>query len=177
MTKLRHYDNLGTARFVTFSCYNRYSLLTNEADIRIFFKELDSARRRFDFALHGFVLMPSHVHLVLHPRKEMKLGTVIGEVKSLSARAILARWREADASTLQRLCIVRRGEERLVFWHSKCYDHNCRTTESVIEKITYCHLNPVRAGLVTDPKEWEWSSYRWYVGQENSILSLDGLIS
>ena len=29
MTKLKHYDNLGIAHFITFSCYHRFQLLVN----------------------------------------------------------------------------------------------------------------------------------------------------
>jgi REP element-mobilizing transposase RayT len=31
------------------------------------------------------------------------------------------------------------------------------------EKLTYMHLNPVRAGLVTTATQWRWSSARWYI--------------
>ena len=31
------------------------------------------------------------------------------------------------------------------------------------QKLSYLHLNPVRAGLVQLPTEWHWSSARWYV--------------
>jgi putative transposase len=29
----------------------------------------------------------------------------------------------------------------------------------------YIHNNPVAAGLVTEPEEWKWSSYRFYIGK------------
>jgi putative transposase len=34
----------------------------------------------------------------------------------------------------------------------------------------YVELNPVRAGLVSDPGEWQWSSYRFHAGRANSSL-------
>ena len=45
-----------------------------------------------------------------------------------------------------RLAVTRRGEVRLVFWQARYYDHNCRTPETVKEKIVYCHKNPVTEG-------------------------------
>ena len=54
-----------------------------------------------------------------------------------------------------------------------CYDHNCRTLETVLEKINYCHNNPVRAGLVGDPGDWKWSSYGWYQGDIDVPIIMD----
>ncbi len=175
MTKLRHYDQLGTARFITFSCFRNLRLLTDRADLTIFLEELQAARRNHDISLYGFVIMPSHVHLVLHPQKKIRLGRVIGEIKSLSGRRILQYWRKINDLRFPSLLTTRRGEKRYVFWQAKCYDHNCRTRNSVLEKINYCHTNPVRAGLVINPQEWEWSSYNCYYGTSRSLLEMDSL--
>lgn len=35
------------------------------------------------------------------------------------------------------------------------------------EKLTYMHMNPVRAGLVEKPADWKWSSARWYEHQQS----------
>jgi|GEM_PF-1137721 len=43
-----------------------------------------------------------------------------------------------------------------------------------LELSRYIHLNPVRAGLVALPEEWQWSSYRHYVGlEQSSVLNTD----
>ena len=39
-------------------------------------------------------------------------------------------------------------------------DTNLWTDAKIWEKIDYTHFNPVRRRLVTQPEEWEWSSYR-----------------
>ena len=81
MTKLKHYDNLGTARFVTFSCYYRLPSLNNPGAKEIVIEELDRARTKHGFRLLGYVLMPDHAHLVLFPPEGMELGLVIREIK------------------------------------------------------------------------------------------------
>ena len=82
--------------------------------------------------------------------------------------------RRANHSRLMdRLVVDRGGEIRLAFWQAQCYDHNCRTFETVKEKIMYCHKNPVARGLVTDPGDWIWSSYNWYEGQVDVPLAMD----
>jgi len=175
MPHLRHHDSLETARAINFSCYRRYSLLQSESEIMPFITELDAARRRHGFYILGYVIMPSHVHLVLLPPAHIQLGRVIGEIKARSAGAILRQWRKNDVHRLEKVTRLRNGKIQYSFWQSRCYDHNCRTPDTVREKINYCHMNPVRAGLVADPADWKWSSYRWYHGMDDVVLEIDGI--
>ena len=50
------------------------------------------------------------------------------------------------------------------------------------EKLEYIHLNPVKRGLVTKPKEWKWSSIHDYTGTlrepagTKSVLPVDRVL-
>jgi putative transposase len=173
MTDLRHYDDLGTARFVTFSCYHRFRLLRDSSVIRTFLIELNHLRMR-GVKILGYVVMPEHVHLVLLPAHAMELGLEIGQLKSQSARRMLAMLENSTYVKADRLWIKRNNKSRRVFWQRRCYDHNCRSPETVREKIEYCHKNPVKRGLVQEPADWPWSSYRWYAGLQGVELEIDG---
>jgi len=163
VTRLHHYDDLGTARFVTFSCFMRAPSLTLSNAMVILARELDRARQTHGFLLLGYVFMPDHVHLVLLPPEGMKLGQVVGEIKSRSARAYFAT------------VPIGPPDAAHVFWQRRCYDHNCRTLETVCEKIRYCHNNPVRRGLVADASDWVWSSYNAYLGKADVPLVVEAI--
>ena len=90
MPKLKHYDDFGTARFITFSCYRRQPYLIDDTAKELFVSQLAIARDNYGFQILGYVVMPEHVHLVLNPPPAMKRGVVIGEVKSFMARACFA---------------------------------------------------------------------------------------
>ena len=45
----------------------------------------------------------------------------------------------------------------------------------VVEKINYCHNNPVKVGLISEPGQWSWSSYNWYNGANEVPLEVDGV--
>jgi putative transposase len=175
MPRLRHFDHLSTARFVTFSCYRRYRLLTDPSLIQMFLNELDALRTKCRLKYFGYVIMPEHLHLVCHPPDGLSLGRVVGELKSRSARPMLAMLHATYGRRVDRLQVVRRGRQRLAFWQARCYDHNCRMPETVMEKIRYCHKNPVVRGLVTDPGNWVWSSNHWYEGRRDVPLAMDEL--
>ncbi len=161
MTTLRHFDDEGTARFVTFSCYRRLPFLNDKLAKQIVVEELSRVRDKHCFRLLAYVIMPEHVHLVLLPPDGMKLGLVVRELKSVSARRF---FQERPFRTP--------GQKR-VFWMRRCYDHNCRTADSTVEKIRYCPNNPVVRGLVSDPGEWIWSSYKYYHGSGDVTLVVD----
>ena len=173
MTKLRHYDNPGEARFVTFCCHNKLPLLKDERDCLIFLDELDKACTKYNFGILGYVVMPNHIHLVLLPSPDMKLGLVIGEIKSLSARRILNRWRSDGKHIPNSIRVTREERYKVVFWQRRCYDRNCRNEKEVWRSIEYCHNNPVTLGLVEDSSGWRWSSYNCYVGKREAPLSID----
>lgn len=173
MSRLIHFDHQGTVRFITFSCVHRWKLLIDPAIISIIFEEIDSARNKHNFAIYGYVIMPNHVHLVMYPRSPIDIARVIGEIKSRSARRIFDYWRNRENPLVDRLKSDDRGRNRHVLWLPKCYDHNCRTIETVTEKVHYCHNNPVKAGLATSPREWKWSSFHWYHGDKSGLLAMD----
>ena len=174
MPRLRHYDHLNMARFVTFSCYRRHKLLVAPAVIRVFLETLQLTRLQHGLKILGYVVMPEHVHLVVYPPESLKLGPVIRALKSKSASTIIS-------DELQKLpgdCrISKDGRERWAFWQPRCYDHNCRTPDTIVEKINYCHNNPVKRGLVTSPGDWRWSSYNWYDGKLDAPVEIDGFDS
>lgn len=85
MTRLRHYDDLGTARFVTFSCFMRRPYLIEDQAMPILASEIDRARMKLGLRLLAYVFMPEHVHLVLWPPEGMKLGLQIGGIKAPGA--------------------------------------------------------------------------------------------
>jgi len=168
MPGLRHFDNLGTARFVTFTCYRRHRYLTSAFAREITVQGLVHLRTQREIRILGWVLMPEHVHLLLLPPDGLKLGEAIGQFKSWTARQIL------NASEFKG-GVLRRNDGSPALWQRRCYDHNCRTADVVRQKIAYCHKNPVRQKLVAEPAEWPWSSYNWYRGKGLILLDIDGI--
>ncbi|MCX6833774.1 MAG: transposase [candidate division Zixibacteria bacterium] len=171
MPKLRHYDHLGTARFVTFSCYQRQRLLSDNIARQSVLDELSRLRTDHEIRVLGYVVMPEHVHLVLFPPDDVKLGPLICALKARSAHTILG-WMRSDQRPQR---ILLRPEGAPAIWQRRCYDHNCRTPGIVVEKVKYCHDNPVKRGLVAHAEDWPWSSCRWYLGQREGVPEIDGI--
>jgi len=44
------------------------------------------------------------------------------------------------------------------------------TEKKRVEKLRYMHRNPVKRGLVLEPQQWPWSSYRHYADGERGVV-------
>jgi putative transposase len=60
-------------------------------------------------------------------------------------------------------------------WPGRFYDFNVWSHKKKREKLQYMHFNPVKRGLVGDPRDWPWSSYSFYSGHGDELLSVDTL--
>ncbi|MGB5107468.1 MAG: transposase, partial [Candidatus Zixiibacteriota bacterium] len=116
MPTLRHYDDWGTARFITFSCHGRLPLLVNPEFKQVVSHEVSEALTKYPIALLGYVVMPEHVHSVLFPRTLLPLGRVIGEIKSKSAIQLISRFKCANSPLLEKLRVSRMNRADYAFW-------------------------------------------------------------
>lgn len=172
-SKLNHFDHDGRARFVTFCTRDRLPLLTNNDFRQRLVNVIESEHRIGRFELLGWIFMPDHVHLVLVPALNERLGLLIGDIKRISARSIHEELVRKHSPLPERLSVVKETSVQFAFWQKRCYARTCRTDGEIRKTIEYCHYNPVAKGLVKHPEDWLWSSYCDYYGTEKGKLTID----
>jgi REP element-mobilizing transposase RayT len=59
------------------------------------------------------------------------------------------------------------------FWQKRYYDRNVRDAQEFAVKLRYLHRNPVKRGLVKEPGDWGWSSFRHYAFRENGEVEIE----
>jgi len=90
----------------------------------------------------AYCLMPNHVHWIVIPEFEDGLSKAFGQAHQRYA-----------------LGLQKRLETSGHLWQSRFF--SCPLSQShVFEAIRYIELNPVRAGLISKPQDWRWSSAR-----------------
>jgi REP element-mobilizing transposase RayT len=97
------------------------------------------AGQRYD--LHGWCVMPSHVHVLMTLREGYRLGDVVKSWKTFTAR---------------RINRARGGAGSL--WAPDYFDRYMRNENDFANTIAYIENNPVVAGIASRPEEWPWSS-------------------
>jgi len=168
----------GHAHELTFSCFQRWPLLSKDRTRHWLVEAIDRTRQRHNFDLWAWVIMPEHAHLLIRPREhEYDIARIFKSIKQPVAQTATAWLRRNNVQWLDRLRIIRptgRVEHR--FWQQGGgYDRNIINAEYARASIEYMHANPVRRGLVNSPSDWPWSSARWYEGRADALLELDPL--
>jgi putative transposase len=167
----RYYGN-GDLHFVTFSCYRRQPLLGSVHARDRFVEVLDEIRNRHNFLLIGYVVMPEHIHLLLSEPGQKSPSKVLQVIKQKVAKDLLEERRKSAAGQIN-LRFNTESSGALHFWQRRFYDFNVWSDEKLWEKLNYMHLNPVKRKLVTQPREWPWSSWSHYEKGEQGKIRMD----
>lgn len=124
---------------------NRQPIFMSEGDRLFFHRTLVDAARRFGAAVHAYVFMPNHVHMLVTGRAP---DSVSKAIQSVGRRYV------AYFNFLHR----RTG----TLWEGRFHSSLVDADRYFFACQRYIEMNPVRAGLCGHPSEFPWSSYRHY---------------
>jgi putative transposase len=162
--RLHRYYGAGYSHFITTSCYRRLPLLGSRRNRDLFLRVLEQVRVRYRFLVVGYVVMPEHVHLLLGEPRRGDPSVVMQALKQGFARRLLSRLRVAKNPRQPSLWSA--PLEHCQIWQPRFYDFVVFTDKKRVEKLRYMHRNPVKRGLVLEPQQWSWSSFRHYAYDE-----------
>lgn len=167
--RLRRYYGAGYLHFITTSCYQRQPLLSSPQNRDLILRVLEQVRRRYQFVVVGYVVMPEHIHLLVSEPERGNPSIVMQALKQSFARRLLRRLRTRPSNRQASLFDTALAEGHI--WQRRFYDFVVRTAHKRVEKLRYMHRNPVKRGLVLEPQKWRWSSYRHYAyGEAGPVL-------
>jgi len=122
---------------------NRGITFVDAQDYRFYLETLAEASRRFGCAIHAYVCMTNHVHLLMTPATEDGISKTM---QSLGRRYVqYFNYRHRRTGTL---------------WEGRYKAALVDTESYLMACYRYIELNPVRAGMVAHPADYVWSSYR-----------------
>jgi len=137
----RRHGNIPGSYFVTSRTWENRRLFITEPACSLFVESLLRYRQNGAYALHAFVLMPDHFHVLLTPAHDTTLERAVQLIKGGSARMLgLARRLQFPA------------------WQRGFSDHRIRDTVDYGSHVRYVEQNPVRKRLVVEAREYRWSS-------------------
>ena len=122
---------------------NRSVCFFADEDYRLYLEHLAELGERFDCAVHAYVLMTNHVHLLLTPD--------YSDGPALLMKHLGQRYVQYVNRTYQRSGTL---------WEGRFRSCLTQTEDYVLACYRYIELNPVRANMVRHPREYKWSSYR-----------------
>lgn len=134
---------------------NRQAIFVDEIDCLRYLNDLAELAAVHGLAIHAYVLMPNHVHLLATPRERETLPRLMQALGRRYVRRFNDRHRRTGT-----------------LWEGRYRSTVVETDRYLLACMRYVELNPVRAGLVDDPAAYRWSSHTHHVG-----LRVDPLIA
>src|ERR1043165_127452 len=153
LKRLQHFNEPGHLHFMTFSCYRRLPILTNDLFRCWLADALNKALAVHDVQPSGFVFMPEHVHLLVWPQKEKSsIADFQHSFKRPFALRIKHRLEAINSPLLEKLTILERpGKMSFRFWQEGGgHDLNVWSERYIWSKLEYMHNNPVQRRQVRD---------------------------
>ena len=134
---------------------NRDPVFGAEPDYLFYLDCLERAASEHSLAIHAYVLMTNHVHLLATPAHEDSLPKTL--------QSVGRRYVQYFNYSYRRTGTLWEGRYRSTLIHSERY---------LLTTMRYIELNPVRAGMVEHPADCPWSSYRANaLGAQDSALT------
>ena len=133
---------------------NRAACFYNSGDYRLYLDCLAEAAAINGCQVHAYVLMTNHVHLLATPQEPCAASAMMQQLGRRYVRIVNDR--QGRTGTM---------------WEGRFKANLVDSEQYLLTCHRYIELNPVRAGMQAQPREYPWSSYRHYAeGHINPLL-------
>jgi len=132
---------------------NRQAIFFSDLDREQLLATLAESAAQYRVAIHAYVLMDNHLHLLATPPSADALSRMM---QSLGRRYV--GWFNA------------RHQRTGTLWEGRFRAGLIEGDRHLLACMRYIELNPVRAGLCTEPAQWPWSSAAHHLGLARNLL-------
>lgn len=132
---------------------NRQAIFAGSADYESLLAMMEEHAREHGVAIHAYVLMSNHFHLLATPETAEGIPKMMQAVGRRYVRYF--NQRQGRSGTL---------------WEGRYKSTLIQAERYLLACMAYIDLNPVRAGIALEPGDYPWSSHGHYVGLRNDRL-------
>lgn len=136
---------------------NQNRIFNDEKDFNFFLELLRENKEKYSLKVYHYVLMDNHAHMIIKSPNGEKLSGAMKRINVTYTRYYRKRYKGIGH-----------------FFQDRFKSFLIQNGKYLLECGRYVELNPVRAGIVKNPADYRWSSYKFYVqGNENSIIDVN----
>ncbi|CAB0151254.1 hypothetical protein PSI9734_01666 [Pseudidiomarina piscicola] len=143
MPNLRRNDVPGVALHITQRGNNRQRIFHDDDDFQRFAGLLIQFSEKYGISVHAWAFMPNHVHILATPAERKTTGRMMMCIAGQYTTYYNQKYKRTGTLYEKR-------------YFSSLVDYD----EYALIAYRYIELNPVKARLVSHPRQWHWSSYR-----------------
>ena len=171
--KIRDKDK---AYFVTLTVVERIDVFTRKNHKLKIIESLKYCQKHKGLNIFAWVLMPSHLHMVVRADGDITLSEILRDFKKYTAKEIIKQIKEEPESRREWLLkeFENAGKDlkrikNYKFWQDGNHPKEISTNNFLNEKVNYIHLNPVEEMLVEQAEDYLYSSARNYMDLDNLL--------
>jgi REP element-mobilizing transposase RayT len=163
----------GSTNFVTTTIVDFSPIFRNEALAKIVLDNIRIYSQKCHIQIHGFVIMPNHLHLLLTVGHEGSVSQFMGRMKEYSAKEIVNWCLNNKETSLLAVFSTVANESKLGHQYQvwqKRFDHVVIIREDdLLIKLNYIHNNPLqeRWNLCEKVEDYRFSSAKYYFKGED----------
>lgn len=133
---------------------NHQKIFLDKNDYLYFLELLKITKAKYKFELHSYCLMPNHYHLLMETLDE-DVSKIMKQIDAIYTRYFNVKYHRDGA--------LFRGRFK-----------SCEVVKEdyFLQTSRYISLNPVKAGIVSRPEEYMWSSFRTFAGISDDKITI-----
>jgi len=162
--------------FVTSMVIEWLPIFRTGAYFDLIIQSLKYCQNNKEMKLYSYVILDDHFHLVASAQD---LKATLGALRRFTAHEIINQLKKDNKQwLLKELAFFKRKHKTqsdYQVWQEGFHPKLIITNEMLIQKVEYCHLNPVRRGIVRLPEHWRYSLARNYILDDHSTIQIDAL--
>ena len=136
---------------------NRQQVFFTDKDHSFLIKTIQEAKKEFNCLIYGYCFMKNHIHIIVQPTLMDSLSKMLKLVAGRYTRYINKIYKRTGT-----------------LWEGRFKSSPIEQERYLLGCIRYIEMNPVRAKLVKDPRDYRWSSYsKRAFGEDDPILDSD----
>jgi REP element-mobilizing transposase RayT len=166
--------------FVTFTCIDWVDTFIRDSYRQIFIDSVKFCQKEKGLLVGAWVIMTSHVHMILGTQGKKNLEEIIRDMKSFTSRTIRSEIEQASYESrkewmmwhFRRAGISNSNNKDFQFWVQDNHPIQLSSADMMRQRLLYIHNNPVEAGFVTEPEHWKYSSAHDYAGGTQGLIDI-----
>lgn len=175
--KIRNQDKI---YFVTFTVIRWLDVFIRREYRDIFLDSLRYCQQHKGLEVCGYVIMSSHVHMIIGRHAEPSLEGIVRDIKKFTSVKIIEAIKNNPYESRRDLFLwlfEREGKRNsnntnYQFWQQHSHPIELNTNEMIDQRLNYIHRNPVEAGIVLSPEEYLYSSAVNYAGRPEKLIEV-----
>jgi putative transposase len=168
--------------FFTATVVEYIPVLDSDSVKEFIIESLNFYREEYLTKINAYVIMPEHIHLIVrsdsgenvkkfiqHLLRKVSINIIVHTRSLLTNKP----YRQVSKERLNIFTKHARGKAIHRVWKERAKGEPIYSDRVMKQKLDYIHMNPVKRGLVKNPEDYPYSSFRNYYLNDHSIIKID----